>query len=83
MSDASENNIVSLVVQGFGDRIMISHDCIFMWLGRPGKLPSRYAAWRPDYLFKRLIPKMHKAGISKEVIDGILVDNPRRFLGGA
>ncbi len=83
MSAASENNIVSLVVQGFGDRIMISHDCIFMWLGRPGKLPLQYAAWRPDYLFKRLIPKMNKAGISKQVIDGILVDNPRRFLGGA
>ncbi len=83
MSAASENNIVSLVVQGFGDRIMLSHDCIFMWLGRPGKLPPQYAEWRPDYLFRRLIPKMKKAGVSNEVIAGILVDNPRRFLGGA
>ena len=31
MSPASEDNIVSLVMQGYGDRVMLSHDCIFMW----------------------------------------------------
>jgi phosphotriesterase-related protein len=83
MSAASEENIISLVVQGFGDRIMLSHDCIFMWLGRPGTLPRQYADWRPDYLFRRLLPKMKAAGITDNQIQGILVENPRRFLGGA
>ena len=82
MSTASEDNVVSLVAQGYGDRIMLSHDCIFMWLGRPGKLPPQYAEWRPDYLFRRLIPKMKTAGITDKQVAGILVDNPRRFLGG-
>ena len=80
MSAASEDNIVSLVVRGFGNRIMLSHDCIFMWLGRPGKLPPQYADWRPDYLFKRLVPKLKTAGVTDEQIAGMLVDNPRRFL---
>lgn len=83
MSTASEENIASLVAQGFGDRIMLSHDCIFMWLGRPGTLPAQYSEWYPDYLFKRLLPRMKSAGITETQISEILVKNPRRFLEGA
>lgn len=82
MSETSEDNIVSLVRRGFGDRIMLSHDCIFMWLGRPGTLPLEYADWRPDYLFRRLVPKLKTAGVTGEQIESILVKNPRKFLGG-
>ena len=82
MSTASEDNAVSLVVRGYGNRIMLSHDCIFVWLGRPGNLPARYADWYPDFLFKKLLPKMKAAGVTDEQIRGILVDNPRRFFGG-
>jgi phosphotriesterase-related protein len=82
MSAASEDNIVSLVRRGFGDRIMISHDCIFVWLGRPGNFPEQFAGWQPDYLFKKLLPKMKAAGVTGEQIRRILVDNPRRFFGG-
>jgi phosphotriesterase-related protein len=82
MSTAAEDNIVSLVLRGYGDRIMISHDCIFVWLGRPGRFPAQYANWYPDFLFKRLLPKMKAAGITDEQIRGILVDNPSRFFGG-
>jgi phosphotriesterase-related protein len=82
MSAVSEDNVVSLVASGHGDRIMISHDCIFVWLGRPGTLPSQYAEWYPDYLFRRLLPKMKAAGVGDDQIRRILVDNPRRFFGG-
>jgi len=82
MSTAAEDNIVSLVARGYGDRIMISHDCIFVWLGRPGTLPPQYAEWYPDYLFKKLLPKMKRAGVTDEQIRRILVDNPRRFFSG-
>jgi phosphotriesterase-related protein len=82
MSVASEENIVSLVARGYGDRLMLSHDCIFVWLGRQGNLPPQFADWRPDYLFRRLLPKMKAAGITDEQIRGILVENPRRFFGG-
>jgi phosphotriesterase-related protein len=82
MSAASEDNIVALAARGFGDRILLSHDCIFMWLGRPGKLPPQYAGWYPDYVFRHLVPKMKAAGVTEKQIAGILVDNPRRFLGG-
>lgn len=83
MSAAAEDNIVSLVVQGYGGRIMLSHDCIFVWLGRPGTLPPQYAGWYPDFLFKKLLPKMKRAGVTDEQINRILVDNPRRFFAGS
>jgi phosphotriesterase-related protein len=79
MSTAAEDNIVSLVLRGYGNRIMLSHDCIFVWLGRPGHLPSQYADWYPDFLFRRLLPKMKAAGVMDEQIRSILVENPRRF----
>jgi phosphotriesterase-related protein len=82
MSGASEDNIVSLMVRGYGDRIMISHDCIFYWLGRPGRLSPQFADWHPDYLFKKLLPKMRAANVTDEQIRGILVGNPRKFFGG-
>jgi len=47
-----------------------------------GKLPPQYADWHPDFLFKRLLPKMKAAGITDKQIQSILVDNPRRFFGG-
>jgi phosphotriesterase-related protein len=82
MSPAAEDTIATLIARGYGGRIMLSHDCIFVWLGRPGKLPAQYAGWYPDFLFKRLLPKMKAAGVTDEQIRSILVDNPRRFFGG-
>ncbi len=82
MSTVAEDNIVTLVRRGYGDRIMLSHDCIFVWLGRPGKFPPQYAEWYPDFLFKKLLPKMKAAGVTDKQIQSILVDNPRRFFGG-
>ncbi|HTY62809.1 MAG TPA: phosphotriesterase-related protein [Acidobacteriota bacterium] len=82
MSAASEENIGSLVSRGYGDRIMLSHDCIFQWLGRPGNFPPQYAGWYPDYLFKKILPKMKAAGVTDEQLREIFVDNPRRFFGG-
>jgi phosphotriesterase-related protein len=83
MSPAAEDNIVSLMVRGYGDRIMLSHDCIFVWLGRPGTLLPQYAEWYPDFLFKKLLPKMKRAGVTDEQIMRVLVDNPRRLFAGA
>jgi phosphotriesterase-related protein len=83
MSTKAEDNVATLVTRGYGDRIMLSHDCIFVWLGRPGKFPPQYADWYPDFLFKRLLPKMIAAGVTDEQVRCILEDNPRRFFGGS
>lgn len=82
MTDEALDNAVSLVAQGYGDRIILSHDSIFLWLGRPMNPLPHFADWNPNFLFKKLIPKMKAAGVTDEQIRSILVDNPRRFFGG-
>lgn len=44
--------------------------------------PGWYADWYPDYIFRRFIPRMKASGVTDEQIQGILADNPRRFLAG-
>jgi len=83
MPPGSEDNLISLVKQGYGNRIMLSHDCILVWLGRPMTRPADWAEWYPTSVHKRLIPKMKAAGVTDEQIAAMLVDNPRRLFEGA
>jgi len=75
----SEENIISLIKQGYADRIMLSHDSAVVWLGRPWKRPATWADWTPLYLHTKLVPKMKAAGVTDEQINTIFVSNPRRF----
>ena len=79
MSPKGEENIISLVKQGYTERIILSHDCILVWLGRPMTPPANWAEWNPLYVHRRLIPKMKAAGVADEQINTILVENPRRL----
>ena len=80
-----DNCIVELVKQGNHDRIILSHDYIMVWLGRPFVYPEelleRYGRWSPYYIHRKLIPKMKAAGITDEQIRTMLVENPRRLFG--
>lgn len=82
----AEDCIIELIKKGYVNRIMLSHDTIAAWLGRPGIVPDAVKPavenWYPTYIHKKLIPKMKAAGITDEQIKTILVDNPRRFFKG-
>ncbi len=78
--------LVGLIGTGHADRIMISHDYIAHWLGRPLNVPEAalplIANWHPTHLFKNVIPALEKGGVRQEQIQTILVDNPRRLFAG-
>lgn len=78
--------LIGLIGTGHGDRILISHDYIGHWLGRPLNVPEAalplIANWHPTHLFKNVIPALKKGGVTEEQIQAILVDNPRRLFGG-
>jgi phosphotriesterase-related protein len=78
----SEDCIIELVKRGYTDRIMLSHDYVATWLGRPfawkeERFTEKY--YYPTYIHKKFIPKMEAAGIADEQIQAMLVDNPRRL----
>lgn len=75
--------IIDLVKKGFANKLMISHDYIIHWLGRPLNLPKEalplVANWHPTHLFKNIIPALKKGGVTDEQIETIIKDNPRRL----
>lgn len=78
----AEDSLIELIKRGYTDRLMISHDSIGVWLGRPFDLGPIATEWYPTYIHKKLIPKMKIYGITDAQISTILVDNPRRYFLG-
>lgn len=78
--------LVGLLTIGYADRIMLSHDYIASWLGRPFELPdfvqALIANWSYAHVFRNIIPELKKAGVTDEQFSKMLVDNPRRLFGG-
>ncbi|MBN1613790.1 MAG: phosphotriesterase-related protein, partial [Deltaproteobacteria bacterium] len=76
--------IIGLIGIGFANRIMMSHDYIMTWLGRPlGDILSQVQPnWHARHVFKDLVPALKEAGVTDDKIKTILIDNPRRLFAG-
>lgn len=75
--------LAGLIAIGFDHRIVLSHDSVWCWLGRP--LPRSVGTlddWEPTYVFRKIVPWLRQAGVAQEKIDNLLVHNPRRFFEG-
>jgi len=71
--------LVALVAEGYGGSVHIGHDgaCYYdFMIGNPP-----FANEKPDYLhFSRtIVPQLLERGVTREQVDTMLVDNPRRF----
>ena len=80
VSEASVARHVELIVmmkaQGLIDRVLVSHDAGWFRVGEPNG-----GAFRPfDTVFTKLIPALGEAGVTKEEIRRLLVENPARAL---
>ncbi|NOX32482.1 MAG: phosphotriesterase-related protein [Deltaproteobacteria bacterium] len=83
MDEQRYSVMIDLVKKGFADKLMISHDYIIHWLGRPLNLPEQalplIANWHPTHLFKNIIPALKKGGVTDDQIETIIKDNPGRL----
>jgi phosphotriesterase-related protein len=77
--------LIGLLGTGHGDRIMLSHDTVNVWLGRPPVLPEEaeelLSNWHITHLFDNVLPVLKKAGVTDEQLDGIFFENPKRLFG--
>jgi len=75
--------LLGLLGTGYGDRIMLSHDTVNVWLGRPPVFPEEaeelLTNWHITHLFENVLPILKKAGIPDEQINTIFVENPKRL----
>jgi len=72
--------LIGLLGIGFHNQIVLSHDSVWCWRGRPLPIPAgSMPNWHPTHVFKHIIPALREAGVSQAKIDALLIDNPRRF----
>jgi phosphotriesterase-related protein len=78
--------LIGLIGAGYGERLMLSHDTITVWLGRPFALHATAAElladWHPTHLFENFLPALRQGGVTDEAIRKMLVENPRRLFAG-
>lgn len=82
-------NIADLCKQGYCERIMLSHDSVNFWRGRPVTVDVPEALreklsknWRVDHVCRDIVPALKEAGVSDKQIETMLVDNPRNLFTG-
>jgi phosphotriesterase-related protein len=72
--------LIGLLGIGFHNQIVLSHDSVWCWRGRPLPIPAELLPnWNPAHVFKNIVPALREAGVAQEKIDAMLIDNPRRF----
>ncbi|MBU8908046.1 phosphotriesterase family protein [Desertibacillus haloalkaliphilus] len=74
--------VLGLIGIGYEDKIMLAHDTVNVWLGRPPQLSPKaeqaLANWKPTYIFETILPMLQKAGVSDEQLRTLFVENPRK-----
>ncbi|QYJ17272.1 Phosphotriesterase homology protein [Rubrobacter xylanophilus DSM 9941] len=83
MDEARTACLIGLLGMGYTERILLSHDTVNLWLGRPLRMPEQLqrllANWHIGHLFENIIPKLRQAGVTEEQIETIFVENPKRL----
>lgn len=85
-TDINVKNIAELCKLGYANQIMLSHDTVNVWLGRPLEAPAPVAKmlanWRIDHISQNVLPALKARGVTDEQIKTMMVDNPKNlFLG--
>jgi phosphotriesterase-related protein len=76
--------LIGLLGIGFERQIVLSHDTVWCWRGRPLPIPAEQLApqWDPRHVLQHIVPALREAGVERSKIDAMLVDNPRRYFEG-
>lgn len=74
--------LTGLLGIGFERQIVLSHDTVWCWRGRPlpRAVESLAPRWDPRHVLTTIVPALRDAGVSQAKIDAMLIDNPRRCL---
>ncbi|RSK27351.1 phosphotriesterase [Bacillus sp. HMF5848] len=75
--------LLSLLSEGYANRIMLSHDTVNVWLGRPPVIPEPFSNmmtnWHPGHLFENILPTLKQNDVTDEQITFMFEANPKRL----
>lgn len=76
--------LLTLLREGYADRIVLSHDAAFFSRVTPPSWRARVVPhWHMETIHTRVLPRLRAEGVDEKTIDTLLIDNPRRVLTGA
>jgi phosphotriesterase-related protein len=82
-----EATLLALLDEGYEDQILLSHDSITVWLGRPPVMNEQVTEimgnWHPSHIFENVIPALRKNGITEGQIDKMIGTNAKALFAGA
>ncbi|WP_026695726.1 phosphotriesterase family protein [Peribacillus kribbensis] len=71
--------LLALLEAGYEDQILLSHDSVNIWLGRPPVMPDQLAQimqnWHPFHLFDNILPVLKEKGVTEEQLDKMTEKN--------
>jgi phosphotriesterase-related protein len=84
--DVNLKNVVELCKLGFANKIMLSHDTVNLWLGRPPVWPDvakpGFKNWHIAHIHKDFIPALKEKGVTDEQIKQMMEVNPKNLFMG-
>jgi phosphotriesterase-related protein len=79
--------VKQLLDRGYGGQLMLSHDSpLGMTLGPTDRMREMRTQFNPDsilFIHRKVLPRLRELGVAQETLDGIMIDNPRRFFEGS
>jgi phosphotriesterase-related protein len=81
------NTLVTLLNEGYEDQILLSHDSIVVWLGRPPVMNEQVSQimgnWQPAHIFDNILPVLREKGINETQFDKMLGGNAKALFAGS
>lgn len=78
--------LAQLLQNGYADQLMLSHDYVIHWLGRPLPVPPPIQQLLPNWhlsgIFAFHLPALRENGISEDQVEALLIENPRSLFAG-
>ncbi|MBT2682485.1 phosphotriesterase-related protein [Bacillus sp. ISL-37] len=79
--------LLALLNEGYEDQILLAHDTVNIWLGRPPVMPEQAAKimenWQPGHIFNNILPQLRESGVTESQIDKMLGGNAVGLFTGA
>ncbi len=78
--------LLSLLADGYEDQILLAHDSVNIWLGRPPIMNEQVTKimenWHPGHIFENILPTLREKGISEKQMDKLLGGNAVSLFAG-
>ena len=79
--------LISLLESGYEDQILLAHDSVNIWLGRPPVMNEQVTKimenWHPGHIFENILPDLREKGITEQQISKMLEENAVSLFAGS